>query len=465
MRTAAVLLVSRDQALARSVQEAVRAVGRLRVQTAATAAEARATLRQPQLALVLAHLADRGDDDGIADLMRGIVAGQRAVATVVIGEPGRAEQGLALLRQGAAEYLERPLNLHRLAYLLDALTVRACHRPIGADEEPQASARTSPDKDFHYSPSEAMGRVMDLVRRVAPVGTNVLLLGETGTGKTRLARIIHDLSPRRDQPFLVVNCAALSANLIESEMFGHVKGAFTGAGRDRDGKFADVGGGTLLLDEIDSLPVELQAKLLRAVDDRVFEPVGSNRPLPVQARLIAASNRDLDQEAKAGRFRSDLYFRLNVVSFHLPPLRERPDILPAMVAQFVREFAGRAGRDIPGVTPEALAALQAYDWPGNIRELRNAIERAVALRLGGAIGLDDLPPAVGAGAGWESPAAVVAPTDSTLARTKEAAEAARITEALLRNRNNRLRAAAELGISRMTLYKKLHRYGLTGATG
>jgi DNA-binding NtrC family response regulator len=463
MPTATVLLVSKDESLAHSVQATVDNVDRLRLQTVASMAEAHGVLHEPHLTLVLAHLASADDAPEIAALMRTISLAQRPLVLVAIGDTGRAEHGLSLLRQGAADYLERPLDMHRLAYLLDALTVRTRRQLAEADAFPETVAVGS-GADFIYSPSAAMGQVMDEVRRVAPVDSNVLLLGETGTGKTRLARVIHELSRRRDQPFLVINCAALSAHLTESELFGHVKGAFTGADRDRTGKFTAVGAGTLFLDEIDSLPAELQAKLLRAVDDRVFEPVGSNRPVPLEARLIAATNRDLDREVAAGRFRSDLFFRLNVVSFHLPPLRERPEILPAMVVRFIREFAGRAERDIPGVTPAALFALQAYDWPGNVRELRNALERAVALRPYGRIDFDDLPATVRAAAGAESTAVAAAVPDATLARTKASAESAHIVAVLQRNNNNRLRAAAELGISRMTLYKKLHRYGLIGAS-
>jgi transcriptional regulator with PAS, ATPase and Fis domain len=244
-------------------------------------------------------------------------------------------------------------------------------------------------------------------------------------------------------------------------MFGHVKGAFTGADRDRAGKFADAADGTLVLDEVDSLPPELQAKLLRVVEDRVFEPVGSNKSQPMRARLIAAGNRPLDREVEAGKFRADLFFRLNVVTFHVPPLRERlPQAFAAMIEQFVAEFAGRAGRAIPGLTPEARAALEQFSWPGNVRELRNAIERAVALRPEGLIELDDLPDTVRAGV--RLPVSQP-PPDASLAEAKHSAEATRIADALRKNRNNRLKAAAELGISRMTLYKKLHRYGMFDA--
>jgi DNA-binding NtrC family response regulator len=305
----------------------------------------------------------------------------------------------------------------------------------------------------------------------------------------------------------------LATNLIESEMFGHVRGAFTGAEADRTGKFAAVGRGTLFLDEVDSLAPQLQAKLLRVVEARVFEPVGSNQTLRLRARLIVASNRPLEQEVAAGRFRADLFYRFNVVAFELPPLRERVGVIPALARRLLAEFAARNGRPIPAIAPEAMQALLAHSWPGNIRELRNAIERAVALCQGEVIGLDDLPehfhrfraavaatPAVASyhfpptpAAGLSAPVArpwaagghptpdaaagafftpVPGPPESgvstpvvrsTLAESKDRTELSLITEALERNGQNRLRAAAELGISRMTLYKKLHKYGLMGA--
>jgi DNA-binding NtrC family response regulator len=305
---------------------------------------------------------------------------------------------------------------------------------------------------------------------VAPQNTTVLLCGETGTGKTCLARVIHELSPRRDKPFLVVNCGMLSANLIESELFGHVKGAFTGADRDRSGKFSEVGEGTLLLDEIDALPLSLQAKLLRVLEERVFEPVGSNRTYAMKARLIVASNRDLDLDVANRRFRADLYYRLNVVSFALPPLRERRDIIAPLVERFRADFAAHNDRPIKGISDEAQTALQQYDWPGNIRELRNVVERAVALCAGPLIEIEDLPERLrGSATKAGGAVAVTAQTDSghsstgTLADAKNEAEYQRIVAALQRHNNNRLRAAAELGISRMTLYKKLHYFGLVGA--
>jgi DNA-binding NtrC family response regulator len=334
------------------------------------------------------------------------------------------------------------------------------------------------DPSFYVLSAE-MSQTMDQIKRVVPQDTPILFTGETGTGKTRTARLIHEMSPRRAEPFLVVDCNALSPTLIESELFGHVKGAFTGADRDRVGKLAAVGKGTIVLDEINSLPLSLQAKLLRVVDDRVFEPVGCNKSQPLLARLITISNANLEQEVVAGRFRSDLFYRLNVVGFYLPPLRDRVLAIGPLARKFLAQFAAKHRPEKTGMTPEALRVLEGYHWPGNIRELGNVVERAVTLFPGPMIELGHLPEPlrvnyalrgsprmalrdIGAKTVGASRAITgdEADDDLTLVKTKEKAEITCITEALRKHRNNRLRAAAELGISRMALYKKLHKYGL-----
>jgi DNA-binding NtrC family response regulator len=489
------LLVSADASLIEAVQEVIDSVGNLELVVAPGASEAHHDVLETDLALLLIHQECVGGLEEVTNLLRTIREAKRLLPTLVLSNRHRAEEALELLRSGVADYLCRPLDLSRLTYLIDVLTLRSrLARPGG---EPALPAETEPRLlplplalplprpgvarlIVEQQPVTLWERMMEQVRRVAAQESTILLGGETGTGKTRLARRIHEMSPRRDLPFLVVNCGALSASLIESELFGHMKGAFTGADCVHTGKFAEVGRGTLLLDEIDALPPALQAKLLRAVEERLFEPVGSNQSLPVQARLIAASNRALDQEAAANRFRFDLYYRLNVISFTLPPLRDRRDTIARLAADFIAEFSARSGREVHGITPGAVQALQAHSWPGNIRELRNVIERAVVLSVGGEIQLDDLPehfqsprngiatlafaPGGHVGAGRSAvctaPARMAAPT---LARTKDHAELVRITDALQRHQNNRLRAAEELGISRMTLYKKLHKYGLMGS--
>ncbi len=317
------------------------------------------------------------------------------------------------------------------------------------------------------------------VRRVASNPSTILLGGETGTGKSRLARLIHEASPLRQRPFLAINCSALSEDLIESELFGHVKGAFTGADRDRVGRLAEVGEGTLFLDEIDSLPGSDQAKLLRVLEDRTFEAVGSNRSERFRARLVAAGNCPLERAVASGRFRADLFYRLNVVNLELPPLRRRREWIPYLAGAFVAEFSRRDGRPCEPLSSETIATLTAYHWPGNIRELRNALERAWVLSATGGITRDDLSPivlaaapddvsddsvaiegnpvATGRGDGAEP---ILVPHASTLADAREKFERDHILSMLHAHHNNRSRVAHALGISRVTLYKKLHRYGI-----
>jgi DNA-binding NtrC family response regulator len=311
--------------------------------------------------------------------------------------------------------------------------------------------------------------LMDQVRRVASQDATILLGGETGSGKTRLARRVHELSNRRAEPFVVVNCAALTANQVEAELFGDVRGSIEGTRNGSAGVLAKVGRGTLFLDDVDALPLSLQPRLLRVVEDRVLEAGGSSRLVPIRARLIAASNRDLLREVEAGQFRSDLYYRLNVIGLHLPPLRERRGAVVSLAAQFLAEASASGEVEVRSISGAALRVLEEYDWPGNVRELKNTIERAVALARGPEIQTDDLPEALirrdlaanRRGIYRPSPApASMASANSTLAEIKRDAELARITEALQKHSNNRLRAASELGISRMTLYKKLYKYGL-----
>jgi len=467
MPDSAILMVSTDAVLIKAVRAVMDTLKGIRMEVVSEYEEACSWVERRGLALVLAHLTPECCVARLTRLFSTISATAQSIPTLVLSDVYYAEQALALLRLGAADYLTRPLDLGRLAYLLDVLSLKARHGVAQpAPSSPPAKPVAIPDGEgsFTYLPATKMGQMMDQVRRIAPQDTTILLGGETGTGKTRLAGLIHRLSPRRDVPFLTINCGALSASLIESEMFGHVKGAFTGADANRIGKFADVGRGTLFLDEIDSLPPPLQAKLLRAVEERVFEPVGSNKTQSLEARLIAASNRPLEPEVAAGRFRADLFYRLNVVAFTLPPLRERLEGVPYQACGFLSEFARRLGRPGLEISPAAMRALEAHSWPGNLRELRNVIERAVALSDGPMIDFQDLPE------GFRDPGTsdVLGPhtaaAPGTLAQSKDVAERERITQALVRHGNNRLRAAAELGVSRMTLYKKLHKLGLMASS-
>jgi DNA-binding NtrC family response regulator len=493
------LLVSQDASLIAAAREVVSSTRGFRLEVVASIESAcNEILGHERILVILVHLDDKTNVGGIARILQAVAHAGRPVVTMAICERENPEQALALTRLGVAECLSRPLDIGRLAYLIDTMTIEARYAPRRAAAPKSDSAEVhslGDDQPFLFVPDTRMGRMVEQIKRIAPLATTVMLGGETGTGKTHLAGVIHRLSTRRDQPFLTINCGAVAANLIESEMFGHVKGAFTGADAERMGKFAAVGRGTLFLDEVDSLPAELQAKLLRVVEERAFEPVGSNKTLKLRARLIVASNRPLEQEVAAGRFRADLYYRFNVVAFEIPPLRDRAALIPALARSMLAESAARNGRQIDEIAPATMVALMAHSWPGNIRELRNTIERAVALCPGEVIELDDLPehlhpkaptpaadpaPISAPGAApspFEAPAAIPfaapvgglrggegpPPGRSRLAESKDRMEQSLIAQVLERNGQNRLRAAAELGISRMTLYKKLHKYGLMGA--
>jgi DNA-binding NtrC family response regulator len=457
------LLVSRNRAIVEAVQGVFDTIDHLRLEVCSGAEQARREVTRDDVVLVLAHLETVGGDAGITQLLWTIAATRRPCPTLVLSDQYTEHQAATLLRAGAADYLELPAERLKLAHLADAHTLRA-RFPARGGVLRRGDAAKSLDRGV---PPElvtvGMEDLMGQIRRVAAQDTTMLLVGETGTGKTGLARLIHELSPRRAEPFLVVDCAALSGGVIESELFGHVKGAFTGADRDRPGKLAAAGTGTVLLDEVNALPHHLQAKLLRAVGERRFEPVGAVHPLPLRARLIAASNVPLEQEVAAGKFRSDLYFRLNVLGFCLPPLRERRAAVVPMAVRFLEEFAGRNGVKLKGFGTEVLEALESHDWPGNVRELRNVVERMVALCEGSEVGVKDMPAAMLAA----TRAPRIVPSERgtlTLNESREGAEVERINEALRKHRNNRQRAAAELGISRMGLYKKLHKYGLIQPT-
>ncbi len=301
--------------------------------------------------------------------------------------------------------------------------------------------------------SPAMRRIFDLLPLVAPSDSTVLVTGPSGTGKELIARTIHALGPRRKGPFVALNCAAIPETLLESELFGYKRGAFTDARRDKPGRIAAADGGTLFLDEIGDLPRLTQVKTLRFLQDRVYEPLGSNTSVRANVRVIAATNRNLLAQVHDGAFREDLYFRLNVVQIDIPPLRERIEDIPLLVNHYVRRFRDSTGKHIDGLADDAMALLMTYPFPGNVRELENAIERAFILCQGERIGVEHLPPAIGETARRPSPA--VAPASMS------AVERDAIRAALERHGGNRSRAAAELGIHRTTLLRKLRQYALT----
>ena len=313
-----------------------------------------------------------------------------------------------------------------------------------------------------------MRRIFDTIEAVADSRASILLQGESGTGKTVLARAVHERSGAPDTPFVVVNCGALPSTLLETELFGHVRGAFTGAVRDREGKFEQADGGTIFLDEIATAPPELQVKLLRILEEGAFERVGDSRTRHVDVRLVAAANEELSEAVAAGRFRADLYYRINVVRIEVPPLRTRPGDIPLLAHRFLERFAGRHGRDVTGIDADALSRLCAHPWPGNIRELENTIERAVLLTRADRLRVADLDPEGSDGASDSSPSddddeGPIAWRDlplGPLKRTLEVPERWLILRALRHEGGNRQATARLLGINRTTLFNKMRKYHL-----
>jgi PAS domain S-box-containing protein len=303
------------------------------------------------------------------------------------------------------------------------------------------------------SRSPLLQKVFEILPAIAASPSTVLILGETGTGKERVAQTIHALSPRRGNPFVAVNCGALPDTLLESELFGYKAGAFTGATKDKPGRFALARGGTLFLDEIGELTPALQVRLLRVLQERTYEPLGATRSETTDARIVVATNRDLAEQTRNGTFREDLYYRVNVVRVELPPLRRRKEDIPLLVADFIERFNRIQRKAVPGIAAEALSLLMAHDWPGNVRELENAIERAFIMCRGGAIGIADLPDdltAIGASAA----------RDLDLRSARELLDAQSIRAALERNRFNRLAAARELGVHKTTLFRRIRKLGI-----
>jgi DNA-binding NtrC family response regulator len=381
-------MLSRNSSLIKTALELAQKVEHLRLRVCSESEQACAQVSQRQdVELILTHLPAGGAEGDVVRLLRSVAGARRACATVVLADTFSEDQFTRFLRAGAAHYLGLPLDPANFPALLSDLARRIQFQARG----PALGKALAPGEVPADGASAGLEGLLEQVRRVAPQDMTLLFTGETGTGKTRLARLVHDLSPRRRGPFVVADCGALSPTLLERELFGHVRGAFTGADSDQPGKFTTAGEGTLLLDEVNALPLALQAKLLRATDERLYEPVGSDRPLPVRARLLAATNAPLDRQVAAGLFRSDLYYRLNVVAFFLPPLRERRAAIVPLAEKLFRELSGRGRSEVMDIQPEALQALAGYDWPGNIRELRNVIERAIALCPGSEVRREDLP--------------------------------------------------------------------------
>ncbi len=393
-------------------------------------------------------------------------AKRRSTATevILITAHSSVENAIAAMRSGAYDFVTKPFEPSELG----ALVAKALEKQAIVDENRRLKARFEHLGDHGIvGRSAAMTGVLELVQRIAPTRTTVLITGESGTGKESVARAIHDQSDRSQQPFLVVNCGALPESLMESELFGHEKGAFTGATGKQRGLFREADGGTLLLDEVGELPTSLQVKLLRVLQERKVRPVGSAQEVAVDVRLLAATNRDVEADVESGRFRQDLYYRLNVIRMALPPLRERQEDIAPLAERFVARFASEMGKEVVGFTNDALRALTRYPFPGNVRELENVIERAVALAGSRAIGLGDFPPEVSGMAGAPGPSLLSLPDSGCqLDEVMNEVERRLLLEALERTGGVRTAAARLLGITFRSLRYRLAKYSLDpDATG
>jgi len=390
-----------------------------------------------------------GGETGM-DLLAWTLRQQSPPVCIMMTAYGGIEDAVQAMKRGAYDFVMKPVNIDRL----DLLVKRALH---GSEiERENTRLREQIDKKFglesFVGESTAITRVLDTIRQVAPSRATVLVTGESGTGKELAAHAIHQLSPRRRGPFIAVHCAALSPQLLESELFGHEKGAFTGATERRIGRFEQAAGGTLFLDEIGEIDAATQVKILRVLGERVFERVGGNKPIQADVRLVAATNRDLEKMVAEGKFREDLYFRLNVVQLHLPPLRDRSEDIPLLAEHFLREAARENEKPARELTSDAMRCLLAYHWPGNVRELRAAIEHGVVMAAGPKITLRDLPAAVrNAAADTTGPRG---PLPLHLGET----ELSLMRRALAECKGNRTLAAQKLGISRRTLHRKLREH-------
>ena len=394
------------------------------------------------------------------ELLERIAAQPQQVAVILLTAQGSVDAAVAAMKVGAFDFIEKPVNPTRLRNILqNAARIR------GAERELEANRRKLRDVGVLGSlvgPSKKMQEVFRLIEMVAPSTASVLITGESGTGKELVARTIHSLSNRKGKPFVAINCAAIPETLIESEVFGHEKGAFTGALERRTGCFELAEGGTLLLDEIGEMPIGTQAKLLRVLEDRKLRRLGSKSETSVDVRVLAATNKPPDEAVARGQLRNDLYYRLNVFNIHLPPLREHKEDLTDLVQALLADMNEKHGRTVAGVAEPVMNAFQSYAWPGNVRELRNTLERAVIVCDGALVEPRHLPP----GFGQVIPRAPVQEANAVrlgVGTTVDEAERLLILKTLEATNNNKTRAAEILGISLKTLHNKLKEYGSHGA--
>lgn len=414
----------------------------------------------PNIDVVLADLKMPGMSG--LELYRRLNQEVTAPPFIIMTANATVETAIKALKEGVTDYLIKPLNFEELPIVL----AKACRQAEMSRELASLRRQVRKENAFHgiIGTSSAMQDIYEIVRTVSPTDASVLITGETGTGKELLAHSIHRESGRRDKPMVCINCAALTESLLEAELFGYVRGAFTGAVTDKKGRLETANHGTLFLDEIGNMSLALQSKFLRFLQDGTFEPVGSTETRQVDVRLVAATNADLEAQIAAGRFISDLLYRIEVIAVHMPPLRKRADDIPLLVDHFLDQYVSRYKKPLDGVSPAAMQALVEYSWPGNVRELKNSMARTVILCKGPEITLEDLPekirpkaqPGGGAGPLEELP-------DGGL--TLRDMETDLISNTLKRCRGNKTMAAKMLGISRKGLYEKMERLGIRSSLG
>ena len=404
-----------------------------------TAADAELAMKQldadRSIRLLLSDVRMPGED-GIT-LMKAAKAMNPGLAVILLTAFGSIDQAVAAMKDGADDFITKPVDLDQLELRVEKAL--KAHKLESEVKHLKAQLDEKYGMNGIVGSSPAMQKVFRMIRQAAPTDATVLIQGPSGTGKELVARAIHNLSNRSKGPFVAVEFAAISPNLLESEMFGHEKGAFTGAVSRRIGRFEAANHGTIFLDEISEMPLELQVKLLRVLQEREFQRVGSNETVKCDIRIVAATNRDLAAYVKEGKFREDLYYRLNVIDMRLPALKERTGDVPLLVNRYLREFGGKS------VSPDAMRLLESYQWPGNVRELRNAVEKMCVLSSSGEIGVDDVPDEM------KRDVTMTLSVSGTLGET----EKAKILAVLEEVGGNRTKAAERLGISRRTIYRKL----------
>ncbi|OFX24668.1 MAG: Fis family transcriptional regulator [Anaeromyxobacter sp. RBG_16_69_14] len=454
---ASILVVDDEQSMREFLEILLQKAGH-EVAVEADAASALARFAAGAFDLVITDLR-LGRGSGL-DILRGVKASSAATEVVMVTAFATTENAVQAMKLGAYDYVLKPFKVDELKLVVEkALEHRALVAENRVLRHRVGERRRQPEEILGASP--AVEEVRELVAKVAPTRTTVLVTGESGTGKEVVARAIHEKGNRREQPFVAINCGAIPEGLIESELFGHEKGSFTGASDTKPGLFEVAGSGTLFLDEVGELPAPVQVKLLRTLQERKIRRVGGSADLTVSARIIAATNRDLAEEVKAGRFREDLYYRLNVIQVRMPALRERREDLPLFLEHFIDRFAAELGRSRPALDPQASRLLLAYDYPGNVRELANVVERAVTLCDGDVVTLSSLPPIVRG-------AALAAPGDTTalplegmdLQAHLDAIERAILEQALKRTGGVKTEAARLLSLTFRSLRYRLAKFGI-----